>query len=162
MREKPVPFSVLQRSCTAGAKDLRTTGRWCTLDDDYWAESQNLVFRSWSLPFQRGELIRLIDTWILLAGVRPVLEWEGSRAPILTFGFALSCPLIGALALQLLSAVGQREGWLICANCKTVFFPERCPSPGRRYFCEQCRESGAPTRLAMRDYRERMKSTGDC
>lgn len=86
---------------------------------------------------------RLTATW--KPGCRPALEIEPGG-------------LFGAIAIQTCLRAAQSDSLARCDGCTRWFTPpKRKPKAGQRAFCPECRDSGAPARIARRDYLERKR-----
>lgn len=87
------------------------------------------------------------------AGINLQLNW-GSKEPTLILAGA---GLFGALGVQLLSTVTNRN-IAICSGCNLLYLRQgRKPQAGRRNFCMTCRDEVA-NRLRQRDRRSKMKN----
>jgi len=118
----------------------------------------------WWKPSVEGEKLivaRVLNEWLRLGSVRPVMEWRPSRKherPAIRFGG--SSGLFGALALQLALAIGKLDGLALCVHCRAEYMPAaRSPKAGQRNFCPDCRKAGIPNRYSLRDWRERNRRT---
>ncbi len=131
-------------------RDPRERARRARLDDGRRQRS------SWgeTLQDQHRSLRNAMDGWVVRAGVRPFFEWddleaERSRPSIRLGGWGL----LGAVAVQLLFAVSQTRGLVICAGCARAYVPaERRPRADQRNYCPECGRKAA-ARDAARRYR---------
>jgi hypothetical protein len=104
-----------------------------------------------SIDFQRQVVAGVLNEWLIMAGVRPRLEW-GTGNPQVQLG---GDGLIGALAVQLFFACAQTGGVALCASCGTPFLPT-----GRRRrkdlnaYCSEC-----GLKAALRDAAARYRQT---
>jgi DNA-directed RNA polymerase subunit RPC12/RpoP len=84
--------------------------------------------------------------WVRWAGIKVVFQWD-KRGPRV----ALSPPgLFGALAVQLIYAVSQSNGLLVCSNCGAPFIPTRRRDMNRRIYCTNCGRKAALRDAARR------------
>jgi hypothetical protein len=102
--------------------------------------------------FERRCLARTVETWISNGSVQPTLDWDEIKPRIMLKGGGL----FGALAVQLLQAVGYPDALAICDGCGKPFVPTMRPSPNRRSYCKDCGRRAA-LRDAARRYRDRLK-----
>ena len=107
----------------------------------------------WDERSARGERWRLrsvVNDWTVWGNVRP---WLVDYAPWLVVAGGT---LFGALAVQLVLLASGSDGVYRCSGCGSPFVPTgRRPAAGRRRYCADCRERGAPVRDAKRAQRER-------
>lgn len=108
----------------------------------YWKQS---VSNDWS------GVCHIVNEWLAIARVRVELARDDGR-PVVQLGGGT---LLGAIALQLALAISRTDGLAICSGCGVSYMPTRCPSAGRRRYCQACRKAGAPGRAAAADYRSR-------
>jgi hypothetical protein len=101
----------------------------------------------------RDLLAEAVDSWLVLARVRPKVYWRGST-PLLTLGGGLQ---LGVLGLQLLAAVADQDALVRCAGCRHWTVPARAPRANRRTFCPKCRGEWKAQKLASSDWRRREK-----
>jgi hypothetical protein len=107
----------------------------------------------WDPDADASFLEHQINRFLEIGRVRPILDWDQGMVRYRVRG------LLGAIALQLLLIATGAESWVICSGCARPYQPlERAPKSGQRAFCPTCRRSGAPERIAAKDYRARVKS----
>lgn len=94
-------------------------------------------------------LIYMVNRWLSLGNVRPVLKSEGDR-DFITF----DTNLFGKLAAQMMMAVSGTNGLGFCSACGMPYAPERQPKSNQRNYCQECRER-APWRDAKAAQRRR-------
>jgi len=90
-----------------------------------------------NLATSRGLVEGVINTWVHLGGLRPHFRWNRSGCSVI-FSTGDYCSVFGALAVQLMLAAANQEGFAICSHCGMAFFPKRRPNPRRRRFCRIC------------------------
>lgn len=102
-----------------------------------------------------SSLAQVVERWLELGGVRVRYGWSTDRGH-LSFG---GSSLFGALSTLL--AVGVSGATLLlCDECHLPYAPvKRRPPAGKRHFCPECRDNGAPQRHASADYRARKRQT---
>ena len=95
-------------------------------------------------------LIYLVNRWLALGNVRPILKSEGGR-DFITF----DTNLFGVLAAQLMMAVSSTNGLGFCSGCGMPYAPpRRQPKFSQRNYCEECGKKAA-WRDAKADQRRR-------
>jgi hypothetical protein len=103
------------------------------------------------VEFQRQVVAGILNEWLIMAGVRPRLEWGRGNPQVQLGGDGL----IGALAVQLFFACAQTGGLALCVSCGTPFLPT-----GRRRrkdlnaYCSEC-----GLKAALRDAAARYRQT---
>ena len=110
-----------------------------------------------SLPIEveRDAIALAATSWLRLAGVGLEVRWESGHPDVaMRVG-----GLFGGIGLQVALALGDVDGWGVCDGCGTFHIPRRPQAAGRRSFCESCRETGVPARLASRTYRAKKRSS---
>jgi hypothetical protein len=103
--------------------------------------------------FERLLLSTVVNGWADIGGLTLRHKWAISGAPRIALA---GHQLFGALAVQLLLAIGRTNGFAHCSACGKQYTPDRRPPPGRRHYCPECGR-GAAERDAARDYRRRRK-----
>ncbi len=140
-------------------RTLTARGPWASGGDDTVREGiKGGAFKASGAPdsaLARDLLADAVDTWLVLARVRPKVYWRGS-APILTLGGGLQ---LGVLGLQLLAATADQDALVRCAGCPRWTIPTRSPVANQRTFCPTCRSKRKPQKLASRDWRRRQKES---
>lgn len=103
-----------------------------------------------TLDADRATLSFLVHEWRDLGRVGFVHTWEG-EVPRLRLG---GHGLFGAVATQLLFAIGAAKGLVTCTVCGELYTPTRRPRADQANYCPQCswRES---RRLAQQRYRRK-------
>ena len=111
-----------------------------------------------STTTDRLVLAHVLNEWMVLANVRPLITWSIGRPPevILTSGSGDDATLFGALACQLVFAATRSEGMAVCSSCGEMYAPIRRPRADQRRYCASCRRRGAPIRDAQRARRRRV------
>jgi len=104
---------------------------------------------------QMEALSSVANDWIQLGGVLPTVRMRPDRSEVM---LASTSGLFGALVTQLAAALTRSEGLGVCVSCNRVYSPSRKPQAGRRSFCPECRDAGAPARFAMRDYNAKLRT----
>lgn len=155
------------------------------LDDwhDFYAEEkgppytfvpQDLIDRipperleQWKLDMAWSEVAGKVSSLMADGGVAFELRWDWksqprTRLPVfeIVYRRKFGSGLRGALALQLALAVSQSEGLFVCSYCGLPYFRAsslRRPKPGQNNYCEDCRKSGFPQRVADQKRRERIE-----
>jgi hypothetical protein len=93
------------------------------------------------------------DYWLKAADVRPWLQFQ-DEVVRLTLGSDWGhSPLFGAIAVQLVLAIGGAQGFVVCDACGNVYAPQRTPRAGERHYCQTCRDRKIPQRDAASRYR---------
>jgi hypothetical protein len=114
-------------------------------------ERAQIEWDRWHLTEVLNELldkaVRATVTYPARTDLRPQMRFAGRS-------------LADALVLQLAMAVCRTGEAATCDGCGTVFVPSTRykPREGQRRFCDDCRASGVPWKLAARDRRARAKS----
>ncbi len=86
-----------------------------------------------------------------VADVKLELRW-GKPKPVLEFRVI---GLVSVIASQLLMAAAQRENFVQCTHCPTVFRPWHQPQTGKvNLYCAECRGNQVPQRDATKRYRD--------
>jgi len=101
---------------------------------------------------ERRSLERVVNEWLYACEVRPFLSLTGPQQ-----GFELRSTLLGALGVQLLSALLRTDGFTVCSACGQPYVPSRRPRAGENHYCRDCGQRAA-SRLGQRRYRERRRS----
>lgn len=138
---------------------IRAAGPWAvgphwdgireSLEENFADRESDADGNIWVL---RGEIAHALDTWFRLAGVRHEVTWLGDypRVELRATG------LFAALGVILASLIGDTGGFAVCGGCGATFVPGRRLGPNdRSRYCEQCRSSGIPRRVASRAYYRR-------
>lgn len=108
--------------------------------------------RSERVGFERRVLSSIVrDNWIRPGGVELNFTWEAEEPAVEVGGVGL----FGALATQLMLAVGKTDSLVLCTSCNTPFMPERRPR-GPRSYCRACGRKDA-LRDAQRRRRARLR-----
>ncbi len=102
-----------------------------------------------------------INLWLDLAGIKPQFNLEDET---LYLAYPDSNSLFAELANQLTMKTGKIEGIVTCSECnrsglldELAHYRFRKPRSGTRFYCDDCREEGAPQKHADIMYRERRK-----
>ncbi len=115
--------------------------KWESLDGHHGLTESNQL---WILE-------RAVNTWLQWGGVVPLFFLDRQRGH-----FELVGSTFGALAIQLMFAVSQRQSLALCSGCGTPYLREgKRAQAGRRNFCPPCQESPLPARLRKRDHDKR-------
>jgi hypothetical protein len=111
---------------------------------------------------EQGQLFGSISTLMMRLGLVPQLRWgNASGRPQLIIG-TISDGMLSALVFRTALAMAKSEQIPICDGCGKVFETDRAPKRGQRKFCNTCRDSGVPQRIAQRDSRQRKRErSGD-
>ena len=106
------------------------------------------------VEFERQKIAEIVNEWLILGDVRPVLHWETwqSKPAVVKMN---QPGLFPAIAYQLALALSTRRAVSICSGCGFGYFPKKASSPGRRSFCEDCCDMGVHQKLALKDLRAR-------
>jgi hypothetical protein len=117
----------------------------------------NLASRPWrSVSSARKFLALLLNLWLEIGQVRPVIDWSTEKAGWQLSFNAVSIPnLFGFLAFNLVLSISRRE-LAFCSSCRKSYPPDRRPNPSRRNYCETCGKKAAQ-RDASRAYRLRKR-----
>jgi hypothetical protein len=107
------------------------------------------------LNAERFWISNLLNLWLEDGDVRWQCAWE-RPAFMVTPGVQ---SLFGAIALQLMLAIGRVDALAVCSNCRVAYGPRRKPVAGRRSYCETCRRDKIPQRDATAAYRERRRKS---
>ncbi len=110
------------------------------------------IFRN---PVQsaRQTVQNAVNEWLYQCEVRPFLWWN-DEAP----AFDLSSSLLGAIGIQLMSALMRREHFQSCHACGQLYAPKRRPRKGENNYCEECGKK-ARNRIAQQRLREKKRSS---
>lgn len=112
-----------------------------------------------TLSDDRRQLAWAVTGWLDSLGVRLTFMWpEGVSAPTLGLG-GQTAGCLSAIAVQVALACCRAETTRACDGCGLLHAPTRQPAPGRRSFCEACRQAGVPVKIANRDRRARERET---
>jgi hypothetical protein len=94
------------------------------------------------------------DYWLKAADVRPWVQFQ-DEVVRLTLGSDWGhSPLFGAIAVQIVLAIGGADGFVVCDACRNVYAPRRTPRGGERHYCQTCRDRKIPQRDAASRYRK--------
>jgi hypothetical protein len=85
----------------------------------------------------RGLVEGAVNTWTHYGGLRPHFRFGRDSCSVI-FSTGDYCSVFGALAVQLMLAAANKEGFVICSGCGSSYLPTRRPSPNRRKFCQTC------------------------
>ncbi|MDA1315121.1 MAG: hypothetical protein O2968_17455 [Acidobacteria bacterium] len=108
------------------------------------------------VDFERVKIADVVNEWLILGDVRPVLHWEDWQSK--PSQVKMHQPgLYPAIAYQLTLSVSTRRVVAICSGCGFGYFPAKAPSPGQRKFCDDCRDRGVDKDLAMMEFRKRKR-----
>ncbi len=119
-----------------------------------------LMYASRTLEDDRVQLAWAVTEWMQTGGAQLVLTWPtGASAPALTIGGEMARGCLPAITVQVALACSRGEATRTCDGCGALHAPRRQPKPGQRSFCQRCRDSGVPVRLAKRDRRARARAT---
>jgi len=105
-----------------------------------------------SIGYERLLIKILVNDWLSMGNVRPVLEWAGESAFV-----AFDSDLFGILAHQLMLLISRSKGIGICSGCGEPYSPERRPRINQRNYCKQCGRRAA-CRDAKADQRRRERA----
>lgn len=101
-------------------------------------------------------LAHVLNEWMVLANVRPLITWSIGRPPEVVFSSGAGhATLFGTLACQLVFAAARSDGMAVCSSCGGMYTPTRRPRGDQRRYCPTCRRRGVPLRDAQRDCRRR-------
>jgi len=110
--------------------------------------------------FEKILIQDVVNNYLFIGDVRPSLvlvEFEYAEVqPRIDLGNHGIYRLFGALAVQLMVAVSQTEGFALCSGCGTAYFPKRRPRAGEGHYCEDCGRKVA-LRNAAKRYRQNRK-----
>lgn len=108
----------------------------------------------------RSQVAGVVTSWLYAVGVGVGVRWPQGRpfGELSMVGGSGGC--LSAILLQLALTMTRTESVLICAGCGLPFTPRRLPREGQRAFCDACRASGVPQKLATRDLRRRRAQKG--
>jgi hypothetical protein len=102
-----------------------------------------------------------INLWLDLAGIKPQFNLEDET---LYLAYPDSNSLFAELANQLMMKTGKIEVIVTCSECnrsgplnELALFRHRKPRSGTRFYCDDCRQEGAPQKHAHRKYQEKRK-----
>jgi transposase-like protein len=109
---------------------------------------------------QRAFVAACIREWLWLGSVRLDFKWYGHGARIEFGGFGLHYGLFGALAVQLILAIGGSDGVVFCSGCGKAYLPKRRPKSRQRNYCADCGRRAA-LRDAATAYRRRCARARD-
>ena len=104
-----------------------------------------------SLDTQWLRLTLVVNGWLEMANVRPVVDLDRNGPQVILSG---SATLFGAIALQMASVLTRADSLSICANCGSTFQPSRKPRKGQRSFCTDCANNRTYSKHAMRIRRQ--------
>lgn len=124
-------------------EDWRLIFRWSR------EEKHPTNFHGEEYDIDKRLLIYLVNRWVALGNVRPILKSEGD-CDFITF----DTNLFGKLAAQMMMVVGGTNGLGYCSACGMPYAPQRQPKSSQRNYCQECRER-APWRDAKADQRRR-------
>jgi hypothetical protein len=121
---------------------------WQTIGQVPWLTSEE----PWhTLQGSRFQLKREVNAWLDAGNVRPYLNSRGHRWEI-SMRAAHFPPLFGELALQMVMAATNIDGFALCDGCANTFIPDRRPNPNRRRYCAECQHKKFPQRDAKREF----------
>lgn len=130
-----------------------------TGDADDWEKlHQNPEDAKKSLKEARFCLMSQVRRLVEQAGVRPRLYWnDGVGGWQIDLDSDGRSNLLAVLTIQLMFTAAGKDSFAICSGCRKSYPPARMPSPGRRNYCDECREKGVQFRDAMRERRRRAR-----
>jgi hypothetical protein len=146
-----------RRTAEADWKVLAAPGPW-VVESRYWEKANAFATSGVELvqasrQDQKAALAEALSRWLGLTAIHPIVVWEGGLPEIRV----PDADLFGSLALAIILAVGDMEGWGVCPGCGRQFVP---PRGGRRAtYCSTCRSDGVSRRLASKRYRALQKSS---
>lgn len=117
-------------------------------DDSRWQHQGGYPTREEAMGLEWSRLRDPVTRWLQRADVRPRLFFGAPGKPTITLG---GRALYGALGVQLLFAICRTHGMAVCSGCGKSYPRERRAAHGRRNYCGDCRDAGAPVRDAKRD-----------
>jgi hypothetical protein len=108
------------------------------------------------VTMERRVMADAATEWLHLAGVGLEVRWDAkSGRPDVAMKIDA---LLGGIAMQLALAIGDVDGWGICAGCGAFHVPQRPSASSRRSFCEACRTAKVPRKLASKAYRAKKRA----
>jgi hypothetical protein len=116
-------------------------GRKLVLDGPFWALNPR------ELDVERRFLARLVEDWVIVSRIYPVLVWGEPRPEFHAdprARVALYAPwpsLFAALAIHLAYAATSNPGLAECSYCREPYKPGRSPRPGEKNYCPRCRDA---------------------
>lgn len=108
--------------------------------------------RAKTASHERHILALILNEWLELGNVRPVISWRPQQSPAIE----LRAGLFGVIAMQLVQVVARTVGLWTCSGCGHGYARETRPREGdERNYCPGCRAAGRPLRDAKYAYRQR-------
>jgi hypothetical protein len=134
---------------------LEETKVWCSIAGYLRSRRRPLARET------RALFVRLLNTLLGMAMVRPWILWpdipEPSRPQVVYSGWSL----LSTLALQLCLRVAKIPTSALCFHCQKSYpTRKRAPKIGQRNFCPDCRKKRMPQKYALADFRQRKRGTG--
>lgn len=104
------------------------------------------------LAHQRHVLVQMVERWTRWGDVRVWFDWDEDQQPKVRYG---AHNLFGALAIQLVFALGRIDSYVTCANpeCRNEFTPGQGQDRSKNLLCPECRASGTKSKLSVREKR---------
>lgn len=126
-------------------------------DLEWWSARPEADRTRWQLAQDRLNVADALNH-LLANSVQVVVSYPapGNTRPVMSYA---ARSLVDALALQAAMAACRAESIVSCDGCGVAFAPSSSyrPRPGQRRFCDLCRASGVPQKLADRDRRARLR-----
>jgi hypothetical protein len=146
-------------------KQVASASDWSVLRDEGWLGNIELLkdfdkndkkYQK-AFKYQRRSIANVINIWITISALQPVLRWDDNFSG-LSFTGSPKSKLCGALVSQLLLTSG-RSSLMSCSECRSWYTrTAKLPKRGQANYCSDCRKRGVPERNASREYRARQKN----
>ena len=142
MAEEPILHERLRSS-------LAETEIWCSIAGYLGSRGRPFAHETRSL------FIRLLNTLMGMAMVRPWIVWPDISKPSRPQVIYSGRSLLSTLALQLCLRVAKIPSSVLCFHCqKSYRTRKRAPKIGQRNFCPACRRKRMPQKYALADFRQ--------
>jgi hypothetical protein len=104
----------------------------------------------------RATIAEQLSDWMVFGQVRPVFAWNRERKDWeISIGAQTFPNLFGLLAIRLMLAVSDKDGFAICTICNGWYMPNRRPAMNRESYCTKVECQKAKWRLYKRRDKER-------
>jgi hypothetical protein len=132
---------------------LADTEAWCSIAGYLSSRGRPFTHETRSL------FIRLLNTLLGMAMVRPWIVWPDISKPNRPQVLYSGRSLLSTLALQLCLRVAKIPSSVLCFHCQKSYpTRKRAPKIGQRNFCPACRKKRIPQKYALADFRQKKRN----
>lgn len=113
-----------------------------------WERLRPWWFDGWAIlvkqkrQAERNQLADVLNAWLRLAEVRPRFSWPRTSSTIVFTNIEGvdegQLTMLGAVALQIVRAVGRARSIETCSGCGDTYLRQRQAPAGRANYCPKC------------------------